>query len=259
MSDQTPSQGRSPGDAGTERRIPEATVARLPIYLRCLVELADVKTVTVSSEQLAEMAGVNAAKVRKDLSYLGSYGTRGVGYEVDNLILQISRILGLTQDWPVVIVGIGNLGHALAHYRGFAARGFRVVALVDADHAKVGERLGEMVVRHLDDLPQIAAEEQVAIGIIATPALAAQDVADRLVAAGVSSILNFAPSIVTVPKGVSVRKVDLSIELQILSYHQQRRGALAGPVVKAIADSVAVDRFLDEDATASVEAQGADR
>jgi len=202
-------------------------VARLPVYLRCLVELADLKTVTVSSERLAEMAGVNAAKVRKDLSYLGSYGTRGVGYEVDNLIVQISRILGLTQDWPVVIVGIGNLGHALARYGGFAARGFRVVALVDADRDKVGEHLEGLDVRHLDELPEIAADKQVAIGIIATPAAAAQDVADRLVAAGVSSILNFAPAIVTVPPGVSVRKVDLSIELQILSYHQQRRGAAA--------------------------------
>jgi len=247
-------------DTRTQRRIPEATVARLPVYLRSLVELADVKTVTVSSEQLAEMAGVNAAKVRKDLSYLGSYGTRGVGYEVDNLILQISRILGLTQDWPVVIVGIGNLGHALARYGGFAARGFRVVALVDADHAKVGERLENLVVRHLDDLPAIAADEQVAIGIIATPAAAAQDVADRLVAAGVSSILNFAPSIVTVPNGVSVRKVDLSIELQILSYHQQRRGALAGPVVGDAVDAdLVVDPFDDPDGAPSVEAQGADR
>jgi len=242
----------------THRRIPEATVARLPVYLRSLVELADVKTVTVSSERLAEMAGVNAAKVRKDLSYLGSYGTRGVGYEVDNLILQISRILGLTQDWPVVIVGIGNLGHALARYGGFAARGFRVVALVDADHAKVGERLEDLVVRHLDDLPRIAADEAVAIGIIATPAGAAQNVADRLVAAGVTSILNFAPSIVTVPAGVSVRKVDLSIELQILSYHQQRRGALAGAVVGGPTVDAPADGFAD-DGAASVEAGGVDR
>jgi redox-sensing transcriptional repressor len=224
--------GTPPGDdhgaaARVSRRIPEATVARLPVYLRALVEMAETKVVTVSSERLAEMAGVNAAKVRKDLSYLGSYGTRGVGYEVEYLLLQISRILGLTRDSPVVIVGVGNLGHALAKYRGFAARGFRIVALVDADPSKVGEAVGDLVVRPLDDLPRIAAEEEegVAIGIIATPASAAQDVADRLVAAGVSSILNFAPAIVTVPRGVSVRKVDLSIELQILSFYQQRRAA----------------------------------
>jgi len=251
--------GAKAAESRAQRRIPEATVARLPIYLRSLVELADVKTVTVSSERLAEMAGVNAAKVRKDLSYLGSYGTRGVGYEVDNLILQISRILGLTQDWPVVIVGIGNLGHALARYGGFAARGFRVVALVDADRAKVGERLENLEVRHLDDLPAIAAHEAVAIGIIATPAAAAQNVADRLVAAGVTSILNFAPSIVTVPAGVSVRKVDLSIELQILSYHQQRRGALADAVVGIASVAAPVGGFVANDAAASVEAEGADR
>ena len=120
------------------RRIPEATVARLPVYLRCLLEVADAKTATISSERLAEMAGVNAAKVRKDLSYLGSYGTRGVGYDVEYLLFQINRVLGLTQDWPVVIVGVGNLGHALANYRGFSARGFRIVALVDADRSQGG-------------------------------------------------------------------------------------------------------------------------
>src|SRR6058998_692653 len=135
----------------TGRRIPEATVARLPVYLRSLVEVAEAKTATICSERLAEMAGVNAAKVRKDLSYLGSYGTRGVGYDVEYLLLQVSRVLGLTQDWPVVIVGVGNLGHALANYRGFAARGFRVVALVDADRARVGERVGDLIVRHIDE------------------------------------------------------------------------------------------------------------
>jgi redox-sensing transcriptional repressor len=206
------------------RRIPEATVARLPVYLRSLVEVAEGKTTTISSERLAEMAGVNAAKVRKDLSYLGSYGTRGVGYDVEYLLFQINRVLGLTQDWPVVIVGIGNLGHALANYRGFSARGFRITALVDADRSKVGEKVGGLVVRWLDDLPVIAEEQRLAIGIIATPASAAQDVADRLVAAGVRSILNFAPAVISVPPNVFLRKVDLSIELQILAFYQQRGG-----------------------------------
>jgi redox-sensing transcriptional repressor len=205
------------------RRIPEATVARLPVYLRSLLEVADAHIVTVSSERLAEMAGVNAAKVRKDLSYLGSYGTRGVGYDVQFLLVQINRVLGLTQDWPVVIVGIGNLGHALANYKGFGARGFRIAALCDADPAKVGEIVADLPVRHLDDLPAIAAQEQIAIGIVATPAGSAQEVADLLVAAGVTSILNFAPAVITVPRGVSLRKVDLSIELQILSFYQQLR------------------------------------
>jgi redox-sensing transcriptional repressor len=205
------------------RRIPEATVARLPVYLRSLLEVADAHIITISSERLAEMAGVNAAKVRKDLSYLGSYGTRGVGYDVQFLLVQINRVLGLTQDLPVVIVGIGNLGHALANYRGFSARGFRIVALVDADRSKVGEIVADLPVRHLDELPAIAAEQTVAIGIVATPAGSAQEVADLLVAAGVTSILNFAPAVISVPRGVSLRKVDLSIELQILSFYQQLR------------------------------------
>jgi redox-sensing transcriptional repressor len=207
----------------TSRRIPEATVARLPVYLRSLVELADGRTATVSSERLAEMAGVNAAKVRKDLSYLGSYGTRGVGYDVEFLLFQMSRELGLTQDWPVVIVGVGNLGQALANYQGFDERGFPVAALVDADPAKVGERIGALTVRGVGDLPAIVDELGVTVGVMATPASAAQDVADALVQAGVRSILNFAPAVVAVPEGVSVRKVDLAVELQILSFYQQRR------------------------------------
>src|SRR5713101_3392176 len=205
------------------RRIPEATVARLPLYYRALLETADQGIGTVSSERMAELAGVNAAKVRKDLSYLGSYGTRGVGYDVDHLLHEISRELGLTHDWPVAIVGVGNLGHALANYRGFGARGYRIVALVDADPAKVGRRVGDLTIEALDRLPEIARERAVAIGIIATPAAVAQEVADRLVDAGVASILNFAPTVVSAPIGVSLRKVDLAIELQILSFYQQRR------------------------------------
>src|SRR3954468_2031249 len=149
------------------RRIPEATVARLPLYLRSLLEAAEAKTTTVSSERLAELAGVNAAKVRKDLSYLGSYGTRGVGYDVEYLLYQISRELGLTQDWPVAIVGVGNLGHALANYRGSSRRGFRIVALLGADPAKVGKRLGGIAIRHMDELDTVVRVEQVAIGVIA--------------------------------------------------------------------------------------------
>ena len=220
-------EGRAarPVKKGADRHIPEATVARLPVYLRTLLGLADEKTATISSERLAELAGVNAAQVRKDLSYLGSYGTRGVGYDVEYLLFQMSRELGLTHDWPVIIAGVGNLGRALANYGGFGDRGFPVAALVDADPKKVGKSIGGIPVRPVEDLPAIVAEHRAAIGIIATPAVAAQDVADRMVAAGVSSILNFAPAIVTVPEGMSLRKVDLAVELQILSFYQQRRGA----------------------------------
>jgi redox-sensing transcriptional repressor len=182
---------------------------------------------TVSSEQLAELAGVNAAKVRKDLSYLGSYGTRGVGYDVDQLVREVSRELGLTRDWPVAILGVGNLGRALANYRGFRARGFRIVALVDADPATVGTRVGDLTVEPVEALQRLVTERGVAIGLIATPAAAAQAVADRLVAAGVRAILNFAPAVVVVPPEVSLRKVDLATELSILSFYQQQ-GRRAG-------------------------------
>ena len=215
------------------RRIPEATVARLPVYLRSLLELEGANVTTVSSERLAERCGVNAAKVRKDLSHLGSYGTRGVGYEVTVLLAQISRELGLTQDWPIAIVGLGNLGRALANYRGFGARGFRIVALFDADPARAGELIDGIPIRPMDDLASVMAAVPIALGIIAVPAAAAQQVADSLVEAGVRSILNFAPTVITVPERVSLRKVDLSIELQILSFYSQRLNDVAAAEASA--------------------------
>jgi redox-sensing transcriptional repressor len=205
------------------RGIPEATVARLPVYLRALYALADRGIATVSSEELATAAGVNSAKLRKDLSHLGSYGTRGVGYDVEYLVYQVSRELGLTQDWPVVIVGAGNLGRALANYGGFASRGFRIAALLDCDPGVVGTVIARYTVRSAADIEDVVTRYAVSIGVIAAPAAAAQDVCDRLVAAGVTSILNFAPVVLNVPSGVDVRKVDLSIELQILAFHAQRR------------------------------------
>jgi redox-sensing transcriptional repressor len=220
LSDQAP-----PGRRRTD--VPEATVARLPVYLRALHALAEAGLTTVSSEALASAAGVGSAKLRKDLSHLGSYGTRGVGYGVEELVRHISRALGLGQRWAVVLVGVGNLGRALAGYGGFDDRGFSVVGLLDADPARVGERVGDLVVRPLEDLDDVVRAAGAAIGVIATPAEAAQDVCDRLVRAGVTSVLNFAPAILQVPAGVDVRKVDLSNELQILSFHEHRKAALA--------------------------------
>ena len=214
----------------SRRRIPEATVARLPVYLRTLLQLQEDAVPTISSERLAEMAGVNAAKVRKDLSHLGSYGTRGVGYDVEFLLFQISRELGLTSDWQVVIVGIGNLGAALANYGGFGERGFPVGALVDADPEKVGTVVAGHRIHSLDELPELVRTRHLAIGVIATPATGAQDVADRLVDSGVRSILNFAPTVVVVPDDVSMRKVDLALELQVLSFYRQRDAAFEAPV-----------------------------
>ncbi|MGI8491449.1 MAG: redox-sensing transcriptional repressor Rex [Acidimicrobiales bacterium] len=206
------------------RRIPEATVARLPVYLRVLHEAAEERTATVSSEDLASRAGVNAAQVRKDLSHLGSYGTRGIGYNVVYLVREINRVLGVGDDRRVAIVGIGNLGHALAGYGGFVSRGFRVVAAFDADPSKVGSRLGDLTVLPMSDLGDAVSEKGVTMALITTPAHAAQGVADALVAAGVASLLNFAPTTLQVPEGVVLRQVDLGVELQILSFYEQRAG-----------------------------------
>jgi redox-sensing transcriptional repressor len=209
------------------RGVPEATVGRLPAYLRALTACAAQGTTSISSEELAAAAGVRSAQLRKDLSHLGSYGVRGVGYDVERLSSQIAGELGLTQEWPVVIVGLGNLGRALAAYGGFSERGFRVVALVDEDPAVVGRTVQGLTVQTLTQLAE--AGTPVAIGVITTPADQAQDVADRLVALGVRSVLNFAPAVLSVPADVAVRKVDLATELQILAFHEQRRAAARGP------------------------------
>jgi redox-sensing transcriptional repressor len=214
-------------DPATRRGIPDATVARLPEYLRALTHLAERGIASVSSEELANVAGVRSAKLRKDLSHLGSYGVRGVGYAVEMLAHEISRELGLSKDRPVAIVGLGNLGHALAAYSGFATRGFRVVALLDRDPEVVGHEVAGMVIGSVEELEQIVSDKAVVIGVIATPAAAAQLVCDRLVAVGVRSILNFAPCVLSVPDGVVVRKVDLATELQILAFHEHRDAPVA--------------------------------
>ncbi|MFN2518077.1 MAG: redox-sensing transcriptional repressor Rex [Jatrophihabitantaceae bacterium] len=207
------------------RAVPEATVARLATYLRVLGGLGDGSISTVSSEELALAAGVNSAKLRKDLSFLGSYGIRGVGYDVTTLTEEIARTLGLTVHRSVALIGIGNLGQALAGYAGFATRGFRIAALVDADPARIGTKLRGLIVQDIVDLDRIVAEQQIAIAVLATPAAVAQEVCDRVVAAGVTSVLNFAPVVLTVPAHVDLRKVDLAAELQILSFHENRKAA----------------------------------
>jgi redox-sensing transcriptional repressor len=211
--------------------IPDATVSRLPMYHRSLLSLTARGVLLVSSEELAEASGVSSAKLRKDLSFLGSYGTRGVGYEVEFLLYQIARALGLTQVWPVVIVGIGNLGNALAGYPGFASRGFSVVGLFDTDPNRVGETVTvagkEIVVSDISKLPQVVLSSGASIGVIATPETAAQEVCDVMVRNGITSILNFAPVLIEVPAGVDVRRVDLATELQILAFHEQRKSQSA--------------------------------
>lgn len=218
----------SPRPPRSARGVPDATVARLPVYLRALAALADEGLATVSSDELAAAAGVTSAKVRKDLSHLGSWGTRGVGYDVEALASHITRELGLDERRSVVIVGIGNLGRALAGYGGFASRGFRIAGLVDADQQRQGEMVHGQRIRPYDQLGDIVREQDVRFGVIATPADAAQDVADAMVDAGVTAILNFAPVVLNVPERVDVRRVDLATELQILSFHDVRKSEPAG-------------------------------
>jgi redox-sensing transcriptional repressor len=207
--------------------LPRVAVPRLSVYLRCLESLPS-GTDRISSEDLAELAGVSPAKLRKDLSYLGSYGVRGVGYRTEHLRFQIRRELGLTREWPLVIVGMGNLGRALAHYDGFRAQGFRVVGLFDADPKKVGTRVEGLVVEPAGALASAVWERGVRLAVIATPPEAAQAVAEALAAAGVTSILNFASTVLRVPGHVHVRRVDFATELQTLAFYLHRDTAPAG-------------------------------
>lgn len=208
--------------AAVARQLPPATVSRLTLYLRTLNALLAEGTERVASEVLAESAGVGSANVRKDLSYLGSYGTRGVGYDVAHLSRKIAQALGLTHEWRVAIVGAGNLGRALARYAGFESRGFDVVALFDADQMLVGTEIGWLRVSDVAVLEETLSTTRANMVVLALPAGVAQGICDRVVAAGVRSILSFAPVALSVPENVNLRKVDMATELQILAYHAQR-------------------------------------
>ena len=204
------------------KRLPSAVVARLTVYLRALNGFVAEGIERVSSDALAEASGVSSATLRKDLSQLGSYGTRGVGYEVDNLLQHLSAALGLTRDWRVAIVGAGNLGRALARYGGFEVRGFEVVALLDTDPEIIGNEVGWLRVTDAANLEAIFRRTRANMAVLALPGSAAQQACDRVISAGVRSILSFAPTILQVPRGVTLRKVDMATELQILAYHAQR-------------------------------------
>lgn len=199
--------------------IPHTTVSRLPLYLRCLDQLpADQET--VSSGEIAAALSINAAKVRKDFWYLECEGRRGVGYDIQSLVDQIGAALGLDVPLTIVIVGMGNLGMALAHYQGFASRGLILAGVYDTDPRKIGEAVGDLVIRHPDSLAEDVGPQGVSIGVVATPGPAAQGVVDLLVKVGVTSILNFAPVVLRVPAGITLRRVDVATELLILGYHQ---------------------------------------
>jgi len=230
-----PPQADPDDGAARSRTIPEASVARLALYLRVLGELVEQGAETVSSEELAGVTGVNPAKLRKDLSYIGSYGIRGVGYEVSSLLHQLERVLGLNHRQAVALVGVGNLGHALAGYTGFGGRGFPVTALFDVDPDLVGIHINGILVEHVDAIPTVCATRGVTIGMIATPGPAAQGVCDLLVDSGVRCILNFAPVVLQVPEEVEVRKVDLAVELQVLAFHVARRHVAERPRGRGVA------------------------
>ena len=201
--------------------IPPATVQRLPLYLQCLEQL-DANSVGISSKKIAEIAKVNDAQVRRDLSYLGTLGTRGVGYNVLNLRKQLELELGLVDGLSAIIIGIGNLGSALAEYEGFKEKGFKIVGLFDSDSNKIDKKIGKLTVKHLSEIKDISLKYNVAIGIITTPERVAEEIADKLIVCGIKSILNFAPTMLKNKPGIQIRSVDLSQELQILSYYLDR-------------------------------------
>lgn len=205
------------------QRVPPTAVARLPLYLRCLTEAQEQGRNILSSRDLAELAGGNAAQVRKDLSYLGEFGIRGIGYEVESLIQHISRWLGLTRRHNVAIVGMGRLGSALLGYAGFREKGFEVSVAFDSDPKKVGTTLDGVIIQDISGLRHAIPMHDVEIAIITTPASAAQGVADMLAGCGIKAIVNFAPVYLELPEDVNCRQVDLSVELQILCFHLERQ------------------------------------
>ncbi len=198
--------------------IPNPAVRRLSLYLRQLESFQRKERRTISSKQLGESLGLTDAQVRKDLAYFGQFGHPGIGYRVDELIAQVKRILGTDRTWNIVLVGAGNLGRALSSYRGFMAKGFRLVAVFDNDPGKLGKRLGPFTIQPLSEIPATVQKQQIRLAILAVPADAAQDVADQIVAAGVRGILNFAPVSLTVPPDVAMNSVDVAVQLEQLSF-----------------------------------------
>ncbi len=195
------------------------TIHRLSVYTRCLLQLEEDGVKTISSQEMAERFNLNSAQVRKDLAYFGEFGVRGIGYYVAGLKAELQRILGLDRRWPVMLVGFGNLGSALFHYKGFSRQGFRIAAIVDDDPAKIAREVESVAVVHSRDLAREIKSRGIQIAIVAVPAEAAQAVADKLVAAGIRAILNFAPARLKVPREVRLKNVDLSIELETLSFY----------------------------------------
>ena len=205
-------------DSNRPESIPNPAVRRLSLYLRQLEGFGRKGRRTISSKQLGESLRLTDAQVRKDLAYFGQFGHPGIGYRVDDLIVQLRKILGTDRTWNVLLVGAGNLGRALAAYRGFGSKGFQVVAVFDVDASKVGDKLGEYTVQHLDRIAKAVEQHGARLAILAVPADNAQDVADQLISAGIRGLLNFAPVSLTVPKDVAVNTVDVAVQLEQLAF-----------------------------------------
>ena len=200
-------------------RIPATAVGRLSIYLRTIEKSKQAKIQTISSSQLAEQSGVNPSQVRKDLAYFGQFGKRGAGYKIDSLLTNLKKILGVNKNWDIVLIGVGNLGSALLAYPGFKKEGFKISAAFDNNLLKIGKRLERIQVQDVEKIDEFLKKEKIRIGIIATPAKEAQNVADRLINGGVKAILNFAPITISAPRGIKVMDVDLTVCLENLVFH----------------------------------------
>lgn len=220
---------QKPDDSIPAGAVPKAVVGRLSLYLRELQRLVRDNHETTSSTQIGKLLGFTDAQVRKDLAYFGQFGYPGIGYRCSELIVEIKRILGTDRDWPIALVGVGNLGRALLGYKGFNRQGFRIVAAFDTDPEKIGKTIGGLFVHSLDDLPQVAADVSIKMAMLSVPAEAAQPTADRLVEAGITGILNFAPVTLSLPPGVDAEGVDLAIELEQLSFAVINKRLAASP------------------------------
>ena len=215
-------------ERSTDSKLSRASVGRFSLYLRHLDRLQREGTLTVSSSQLGEALGITDAQVRKDLAYLGNLGQPGIGYSVPELIHALKSRLGVDRAWRAVVVGVGNLARALLRYRGFEQQGFRFAALFDADPSKVGQAIDHLTVMPMSKMADAIARERAELGVVAVPASAAQEVCDALVAAGVKGILNFAPTVLRVPSGVSLVNVDLTVQLEQLAFlvHLSQEGGI---------------------------------
>lgn len=205
-------------EKGAPNVIPKAAAARLSLYLRHLESLRSTGVSTTSSRNLAEALGVTAAQVRKDLGYFGQFGFPGIGYKIENLIVEIRRILGTNRIWNVALVGLGNLGSALFRYRGFEKQGFQINAVFDNNPAVIGRQIGGLLVKHINELPGTVSEADISLGIMAVPAESAQEVAEYMVNAGICGIFNFAPAVLSLPESVAYVSIDLTVQLEQLSF-----------------------------------------